>query len=98
MSLRQLTLAMGGDVTVLAVNVAEVPVRVRKFISETPVPFPVLLDGDRAAAKAWGITTLPASYVLDQARSPRLMAEGNIDWMSAGVRLTLSKIAAGEPR
>jgi thiol-disulfide isomerase/thioredoxin len=29
------------------------------------VPYPVLLDGDGAAARAWGVTGLPRTFVLD---------------------------------
>ena len=97
-SLRDVTSSMGRDVVVLAVNVAEVPARVRTFLAETPVPFPVLMDRDRAATKRWAVHTLPTSFVLDRGLVPRLTVEGDIDWTAAGVRRALQKIAAGEPR
>lgn len=64
----------------LAVDVGEVPVRVRRFFEADPVPFPVLLDEDRAALKAWKVVALPSSFVLDASQTLRLYAGGPVDW------------------
>ena len=69
-----------GGLAILAVDVGEVRVRVRRFFEAHPVPFPVLLDEARAALKAWKVPTLPASYVLDAAHTLRLYADGPVDW------------------
>ncbi len=50
---------------VLAISVAEVEPRVRRFVETMPVNFPILLDRDRAVAKAWNVATLPTTFVLD---------------------------------
>lgn len=102
-SLERFSSASARKVTVLAVNVAEVPARVRAFLAETPVSFPVLMDVDRTATKEWAVTTLPTSFVLSRGRStrtlaPRFMAEGDVDWTSARVRRALEEIAAKQPR
>jgi peroxiredoxin len=67
-------------VTVVAVSVAEVDERVRRFFETMPVNFPVLLDRDRAVAKAWEVSTLPTTFVLDRTLTPRLVAEGEFAW------------------
>jgi peroxiredoxin len=67
-------------VTVLAVSVAEVDERVRRFFETMPVNFPILLDRDRAVAKAWEVNTLPTTFVLDRTLKPRLVAEGEFSW------------------
>lgn len=64
----------------LAVDVGEVPARVRRFLDAAPVPFPVLLDEDRAALKAWKVVGLPSSFVLDASQTLRLYAGGPVDW------------------
>ncbi|WP_018388236.1 TlpA disulfide reductase family protein [Ancylobacter sp. FA202] len=69
-----------GPLAVLAVDVGEVRVRVRRFFEAHPVPFPVLLDEDRVALKAWKVPTLPASFVLDASHVLRLYADGPVDW------------------
>jgi peroxiredoxin len=69
-------------VTVLAVSVAEVDERVRRFFETMPVNFPILLDRDRAVAKAWEVNTLPTTFVLDGTHTPRLVVEGEFSWDS----------------
>ncbi len=70
----------GRPVTIIAVDVGEVDARVRRFLTETPVPFDVLMDRDRAVSKAWRISGLPSTVVLDANLRSRLMAEGDVDW------------------
>jgi peroxiredoxin len=69
-------------VTVLAVSVGEVDERVRRFFETLPVNFPVLLDRDRAIARAWQVNTLPTTFVLDGTHEPRLVVEGEFSWDS----------------
>jgi peroxiredoxin len=96
-SLSRLVERQGRDrAAVLAVNVAEVPVRVRRFLEVTPVNFPVLLDADRAVTKAWGVSILPTTFVLDRALVPRLFVEGDVDWTRADVLAALEQVGAVE--
>ena len=69
-----------GSLAVLAISVAEVELRVRRFLESTPVNFPVLLDQDRAVAKAWNISALPSTVILDSNLKPRLTAEADFAW------------------
>lgn len=82
---------------IIAVNVGEVPARVRRFLETTPVPFEVLLDGNRAVTKAWGVTILPTTYVLDASKRGRLLVEGDIDWMQPSVREALKRSSSTGP-
>lgn len=65
---------------VLAVAVADVDLRVQRFLQEIPVNFPVVLDRDRAVAKAWKISTLPSTVILDRNLKPRLGVEADFAW------------------
>lgn len=65
---------------VLAISVAEVDLRVQRFLQTIPVNFPVLLDRDRAVAKAWKISTLPSTVILDSNLKPRLVVEPDFAW------------------
>ena len=94
---RLIAMARGEQLAVLAVNVAEVPARIRRFLDSTPLTFPVLLDADRAVTKAWGVSALPTTFVLDRALVPRLFVEGDLDWMHADVVSALDQIGR-EPR
>jgi peroxiredoxin len=80
-ALRRLVERAGDQkLSVVAISVAEVPIRVRRFIEQMPVNFPILLDEDRAVSKAWGVHTLPTTFVLDAELRPRLAVEREYDW------------------
>jgi peroxiredoxin len=70
------------NVSVIAISVAEVDPRVKRFFEAMPVNFPVLLDRDRAIAKSWKISTLPTTYVLDANLKPVLVVEADFAWDS----------------
>jgi thiol-disulfide isomerase/thioredoxin len=96
-SLSRLLERGGGErVSILAVNVAEVPARVRRFLETAPVAFPVLLDADRAVTRAWGVNTLPTTFVLDRTLALRLFVEGDLDWTRADVLAALEQIGAAD--
>jgi thiol-disulfide isomerase/thioredoxin len=88
---------LGPRVAVVAVNVAEVPVRVRRFLDAAPVAFPVVLDADRAVTRAWGVGTLPTTVVLDKVLQPRLLVEGDLDWERPDVQAALDAVGAMPP-
>jgi peroxiredoxin len=81
-------------VSVIAVDVAEPPVRVRRFFASAPVPFPVVLDADRAVSRAWGVGILPTTFVLDAGLRPRLFVEGDVDWSRPDIQSALQAIDA----
>jgi thiol-disulfide isomerase/thioredoxin len=78
-ALHRLAERANGDVKVLAIAVADADQRVQRFFA-TPVDFPVLLDRDRAVAKAWQVATLPTTFVLDAGLRPRLVVETDFAW------------------
>ena len=88
-------LAVRGDpaVAILAVDVGEVPARLRSFFKDRPVGFPILLDEDRAAMKRWQVLGLPTSFVLDSEQRPALRAGEPLDWTSPAVLDALSALA-----
>jgi len=78
--------------TVVAVDVAEVELRLRAFFEKLPVEFPVLLDRDRAVTKAWGIASLPSTVVLDPDLVPRFAVERDLDWSRPDILATLETL------
>src|SRR5262249_51869133 len=87
-----------GRLGVVAISVAEVPLRVKRFLEQTPVDFPVLLDGDRAVAKAWGVDSLPTTFVLDAKLKVRFAIERDFDWDRLDVNDLLAKLSAKPAR
>jgi thiol-disulfide isomerase/thioredoxin len=91
----------GQPFAVLAVNLAESESRIRRFMEQVPLDFPVLLDRDSGAAKAWKARVLPVSFIVDAEGRIRYSALGEIDWMQDGVRkaiLALMPREAIQPR
>lgn len=78
---------------ILAVDVGEPGDRVRRFLQreKIAVSYPVLIDFDKQAMRAWGVEILPTSYVLDGALCPRWKVAGALEW---DVGATLSAIEA----
>lgn len=85
------------NLAVIAISVAEVPIRVRRFVEAMPVSFPILLDQDRAVAKAWDVSGLPTTFILDSDLKPRLAVEREYDWDRLDVA-TLVKTLTPEKR
>ena len=80
--------------TVLAVSVSEPDIRVRRFLERSPVPFPVLLDRDRAVSKAWGADVLPTSILLDRSLIARHGVQGEFDWSGSAADEAVAALAA----
>ena len=79
---------------VIGVNVAEARLRVRTAAQRLGLDFPVLLDRDQAAFRAWGAEVLPTSYVLDVDGRIRYVAQGPLDWDDAAIVGKLKALAA----
>jgi hypothetical protein len=45
-----------------------------------PVNYPVLLDRERAVARAWRVATLPTTFALDTDLRARLVVETEFAW------------------
>jgi len=83
--------------TVLAISVGEVELRVRRFFEEAPVAYPVLLDMDMSVAREWGVRSLPTTFVLDDALTPRLVVTHDLDWDGIAVERLRERLATGNP-
>jgi thiol-disulfide isomerase/thioredoxin len=85
----------GRPFAVLAVNLAEPDARVQAFLAKLPLGFPVLMDRDAAATKAWKARMLPATFIVGTDGRVRYSYIGELDWSREPVR---RQIAALLPR
>ena len=97
-SLNALAATAKDSPAILAINVGEVDARVRNFVRQRPVAFPILLDRDRSAMKAWKVEGLPTSFVLDRDLKPALKTEEPLDWASPPVAAALAILSSSQPR
>lgn len=97
-SLNALAATDKGSPIILAVSVGEVDARVRTFFRDRPVAFPILLDRDRGAMKAWQVESLPTSFLLDRDLKPALKAIEPLDWASPPVTAALAALPSISPK
>ena len=92
-SLRRLTeIARDKPLKIVAIDVAEVDLRVRAFFARQPVDFAVLLDRDRKVSKSWDVASLPTTFILDATLTPRLFVEGDLDWSRPDVLAAIESL------
>jgi peroxiredoxin len=82
----------GRPFVVLAVNLAEPETRVQRFLREVPLGFPVLMDRDTTAAKAWKARILPATYIVGPDGRIRYSYLGELDWSREPVRKQIAEL------
>jgi len=82
----------GRPFAVLAVNLAEPDSRVQRFLREVPLGFPVLMDRDTAASKAWKARVLPATYIVGPDGRIRYSYLGELDWSREPVRKQIAEL------
>jgi thiol-disulfide isomerase/thioredoxin len=84
-------LGRDSPVRVLLVSVDEDWATIRHFFDGN-VPARVVRDGTAAARRAYGVSTLPDSYILKEGLKPIARIHGARDWGSAAARETLSAL------
>jgi peroxiredoxin len=82
----------GRPFAVLAVNLAEPDARVQAFLARVPLGFPVLMDRDAAAAKAWKARMLPATFIVGADGRVRYSYIGELDWSREPVRKQIAEL------
>lgn len=82
---------------ILAINVGEPPGRVRTFATAEQITLPILLDADRKVTKAWQVSVLPTTFVLDESLTARLSVEGDLDWSRDDIMSAIDAVTAGAP-
>jgi peroxiredoxin len=80
------------NASVVDISVAETDPRVKRFLQQSPVNFPVLLDHDRTFATSWKIITLPTTYILDANLKPSLVVEADFPWDTIDVDSATGKL------
>jgi len=65
------------------VNYGESRIRVSEFVKRESIGFPVLLDPNQDASKAWRVRVLPSSFLIDADGRPRYSIIGELDWTGA---------------
>jgi len=83
----------GRPVAMFAVNVAEGEGRINAFLAKVPVDFPVLLDSDSQALRAWKVRVLPATFIIGTDGRVRYGHSGSRDWGEEPMRARIAALA-----
>jgi len=78
----------------LTVNFGEDEKRIRPFIDKLGVRFPVLLDRDMSATRAWVDKGLPTTYVIDGQQRIRYQVLGDFEWDARGAEARIRELLA----
>lgn len=84
----------GQPFAILAVNHGESGARVADFAKRLALDFPMLLDPDQDAPRAWRVRVLPASFVVDREGRVRYRVVGEIDWMSREIVEAVTRLVS----
>jgi len=82
----------GKPFVVLAINVGEGSRAARDFAEKMALRFPILLDRDMNATRAWSARVLPASYVVGPDGKVAYSYLGAIDWNAPQVKGRLERL------
>ncbi|SCZ61252.1 TlpA family protein disulfide reductase [Thiohalomonas denitrificans] len=80
--------------SVLAVDVGEDEVTVRRFLEKRPVAFPVLLDLAGEAVNAWNVSAFPTNFLIDAQGRIRYSYYGALEWDAPEVVAIVKKLLA----
>jgi peroxiredoxin len=81
---------------VLAINVDEPDARVRRFLEETRLDLPVLLDPNKTVTRAWGVRVMPTTFVVGRDGRIRYRLLGEADWGTDAIVATLTQLMNGK--
>lgn len=79
---------------ILAVNVGEKKYKVWKFLKLIDFDLPVLLDVSSEAFEAWGVLTMPTTFLVDAAGRIRYRVSGDPGWDTPDTMAVVEKLLA----
>jgi thiol-disulfide isomerase/thioredoxin len=83
-SMRRLQERLSGrPFTVVLVNYGEARARVAEFAAREAIAYPILLDPNQSAPRAWRVRVLPSSFLIGPDGGVRYSVIGEIDWAGA---------------
>jgi peroxiredoxin len=86
------------DFALLTVSTEGSTLSVGNFMTKNGYDFPVLLDADNAVSRAFGVSALPSTFVIDREGRIVWNNSGALDWSDSRLRDALKKLLEKKPR
>ena len=95
-SMQKLAEKFGTDkLVVLGVNYQEGEPRIRRFLTQNPVGFTILMDREGVATKSWITRVFPTTVIIGPDGRPRHLVVGEYDWGSPAIEQTIARLLPG---
>ena len=78
---------------VLAVNFKESTPAAQRFVNQTQLRLPVLLDANGTMAKQWGVSIFPSTVLIGADGKVRGTVVGELDWASEAAQPVLRRLS-----
>jgi peroxiredoxin len=79
---------------VIGVNLQENAARIRPFLKQYDIDFPVVRDHDGSARAAWGVNVYPTSFVIGPDQRIAFVVVGEADWSGPTIEPRVRRIVA----
>jgi peroxiredoxin len=97
--LERLRVALSGKpFVILAVQTAGSARTAQDTADELHLRFPLLLDRDRAVTEAWGVDSLPTTFLIDADGAVQSKQVGERNWSDAAARREIAKLLPQEAK
>ena len=77
---------------VLMVNVDEPDARVRRFVADTKLDLPVVMDPGKSVTRGWSVRVLPTTFLVGPDGRLRYRLIGDMDWSADRVVRTITDL------
>jgi thiol-disulfide isomerase/thioredoxin len=78
---------------VFAVNFKESSATAQRFVNQTQLRLPVILDADGGMAKQWGVSIFPSTVLIGADGKVRGTVVGELDWSSEAAQPVLRRLS-----
>ena len=82
----------GKPFDVLMVNVDEPDARVRRFVADTKLDLPVVMDPGKSVTRGWSVRVLPTTFLVGPDGRLRYRLIGDMDWSADRVVRTITDL------
>ncbi len=87
----------GRPLAVIGINLGEGEARIQGFVDRTGTAFPLLLDRDGDAKRAWRVNGVPTTFVIDARGKVRYTLVGGADFSDPAIESVITGLLAPNP-